>query len=227
MSKRRFNKSSHFLVVPEHIEKEVVEAYDDNGSELFFSDLPNFFNQLGIPPVLFKDIANCVEYFYNQIYSKEDVVLNLEANAKQYITLKAVKSYTISLSIENVEDIIDVIHLNNLVKNCGKLIKMRDNFELIFESWALFVRASGASNDKNMGRDEILTFRLTLPHLQKIKQDLGLEGSLSDSSLIDMLGLCATSGDEIVNYDWDKLKDGKYVGIRDFAEILGQLGEYD
>ena len=227
MSKKGFHKSSQFELVPEYIKNEIVQLYKSlNDADLFFSDLPNFFNRLGIEAVFIKDIINCVEYFYSQIYSKDDVDLNVAENAKQYITLKAVKSFTITQSIDSLDDIIDVIDVQKLIKNSGKLIKFRDNFELILDSWSLFVRAGNQSN-KNMGKDEILNYRLTLPHLQKIKQELGLEESLSDSSLIDMLGSCATSGDDIVNYDWDKLKEGKYVSIRDFAEIMGQLGEFD
>ncbi|CAH2355853.1 DNA repair protein Rad33p [[Candida] railenensis] len=227
MSKKGFHKSSQFELVPEYIENEIIQLYKSlNDSDLFFSDLPNFFKRLGIEEIFIKDIINCVEYFYNQIYSKDDVDLNVAENAKQYITLKAVKSFTITQSIDNLDDIIDVIDVQKLIKNSGKLIKLRDNFELIVDSWSLFVKAGDQSN-KNIGKDEILNYRLTLPHLQKIKQELGLEESLSDSSLIDMLGSCATSGDDIVNYDWDKLKEGKYVNIRDFAEIMGQLGEFD
>lgn len=228
MSKKQFVRSKSFYEVPSFIEDEILELYSEftNGEDFYLSELVQFLESLKIPVCFFQDISNCVNYFYSHIYSKEDVVLNVD-NHKQNITLNLVKSYTITTSINNLDDVVDIIDVDKLLKNCSRLVKFRNTYRLILNTWTLFVESA----DKNAvdDKDSIVSHRLTLPHLQKIKNDLGLEDSLSDSSLIDMLGACSTVGpnDEIVNYDWNKLKSGKYITIRDFSEIMGQLGELD
>ncbi|CAK7901683.1 DNA repair protein Rad33p [[Candida] anglica] len=221
MSKRKFVRSVAFTKVTADIEDEILETYSESleNDDFFLHELPNFFSKLDIPNCFIKDINLCIDYYYDYIHGK-DVEYNPN-HAKQSTTLQFIKSYTITPVANDIEAIIDVVDIDKLVKNCCKLIKFRNNYNLIYDSWSLFV---GRIIDK---KTDITSHKLTLPHLQKIKKDLGLDNDLSDSLLIDMLGSCATVDGEIVNYDWEKVKSGKYVTIKDFAEIMGQLGELD
>ena len=215
MSRKRFTRSAAFEAVVPEAEEEIVALHSEV-ADFYLSELPAFLDRLRIPTCFTADIAQCVDYFYTHIYSK-DVEVD-PANARQSILLQLVKSYTITALVALLADVVDVVDLDKLIKNCAKLIRFRDHYDVILRSWALFVEAAG--------HQDALHCRLTLPDLQKIKRDLGLD--MSDAMLIDMLGACATVGaNELANYTWDKLTEGKFVDIKDFAEIMGQLGELD
>lgn len=143
-------------------------------------------------------------------------------------------AYTITASTNDINEvnIIDIVDIDKLIRNANKLVKFRNAYTHIYGSWKLFVDAATTLTDSS--ELTVTNYQLTLPDLKKIKSFLNLDEtsngnvSLGDSFLIDMLSCCTTTqhGD-IINYDYNKPKKGSYITIKDFAEILGNLGELD
>lgn len=229
MSRRSKQKSARletFNSVTNEIEDEILDAYGKltvENPDLYLRQVPELFHQLKIPECFTDDITEVIGYYY-EVMQKENFIVDYK-NHKQYITLQLLRHFTITNASDFPNNIIDIIDIDKLIRCTNRLVKFRDNYNHIYKSWMLFINAS---NMKDKHQDPVGQ-RLTLPALQSIKTSLGLdEQELGDSFLIDMLGCCSTDTDgEIVNYDFEKLKLGTSVSIKDFAEILGNLGEYD
>ncbi|CAH6720959.1 hypothetical protein CLIB1444_05S00474 [[Candida] jaroonii] len=210
------NIISQFDEVPDKYEDEVLEAYaiiTEESGDFYLKQMKKFFNQLSIPKCFTSDIVECVDSFYALQGS-----LYASTSQKRDIILQMVLAFTITGSITNDDDIIDIIDVDKLIKYSNRLLKYRDNFNVIKETWKLFV-----------SDDNFISAKLSLPELQKIKQSLNLDpSSLNDGLLIDMLSSCKTDEEGTMhNFDLGKSSNGLYINIKDFACILGNLGEFD
>ncbi|OBA22456.1 hypothetical protein METBIDRAFT_39917 [Metschnikowia bicuspidata var. bicuspidata NRRL YB-4993] len=215
----RFRKSPAYLLVPAHVETEVLDAYADvltaaNEPDLVLQNMPDLLRRLDIPACFTRDICQCVEWFY----ATQQTTL-ARASLKWAVAEQLLQHLTISLTIRGRFDVSDIVDIDKLVKFCNRLVKFRDNHLRILQNWALFVDASGGTDGTSADHC------LTLPDLVKIKSSLQLD-DIGDSILIDMLGCSRSSVDgDLFNY---KLSAATLeVGIKDFAEVLGLLGEYD
>lgn len=222
MAPRRDGKSQQFPKVPEDIEDEILEAYAEHtdGGDFHLRTLPDFFHGLNIPKCYFNDVSECIEYYYSHIDGRGIDV----GNTDEWITFQMLIAYTLTTS-SNPDQLLDVVDIDKLIRNTSTLVKFRNNHSHILASWKLFVDVGAPGSNPE-------TFRLTLPHLQAIKEhmhlDLGLHGPLGDSFLISMLSCCSTKEDgSPTSFYLDKPKSGTSITIRDFAEILGNLGELD
>lgn len=229
-SKQNFSKSKAYFEIPEEIEDEILEVYSNlvgDESDFYLHQLPDFFTELQIPPCFTFDIIKCINFYYNHC---RDKTFSIDAiSAKQNFTLQMIKAFTINDTITQSDEIIDIIDINKLIKNSNRLIKFRNSYDIIFQSWSLLIDASVGIT--NQSEEELINYHLTLPDLQRIKNLLQISSeanTLSDAFLIDMLSCCSTTPDgTLINFDFDKPKDGSYVSFKDFAEILGNLGELD
>ncbi|KAI5952617.1 hypothetical protein KGF54_003484 [Candida jiufengensis] len=221
-----FEPSKEFDTIDPDIEDEIIEAYTDylgeESTDLLLSDLPTLLENLKIPSIFTQDITTAIEYFY-QFLNGKNVQIN-SLNSKQNITISLLKSYTItSSSITSSNELLDMIDLDKLIINLNKLIKFRNNESHIRASWKLFSDSFNKNPDK---------FVLTLPELKQVKTNLNLDNDpqtkapLNDLFLIDMLGCCQEDPrGNLINFSFEKR--GASVTIKDFAEILGRIGEYD
>lgn len=226
--------SEDFNRVDQDIEDEILETYTkatEESQDLFLSQLPEFLLLLQVPICFSKDITECVDYYYEYMHKQIGENRFREANYKQSLTLQLVLAFTISSYADGSSDtsILDIVDIDKLIKQCNKLMKFRNTYSHIYASWKLFVDAA-TTRDNN--ESTIINYHLTLPNLKKIKSILKLDEfnglSLGDSFLIDMLSCCKTAPNgDTINYDLNKPKQGSYVTIKDFAEILGNLGELD
>lgn len=229
---RQFGKSELFNSINPEYEDEILEAYGSftiENPDLNLVKLPELFSVLQIPSCFCQDINLCIDYYYEHM---QDIEQFDSTNHKQYITMQLIKNVTISSNIDDVSTILDIVDIDKLIKITDKLLKFRDFYQTIYESWKLFINASRL--DSELNEQSILSYKLTLPDLKNIKTSLNLDHesngkySLGDSFLIDMLGCCSTDPNgNMSNYDFYKIKSGSSVTIKDFAEILGNLGEFD
>lgn len=225
MSKRsrlRSGRLEKFKSVSSQTEDEILDAYGEltvENPDFYLHQVPELFHLLKIPECFTEDIIQAISFYYD--FMQRGFELN-ESNHKQHITLQLLRHLTITNANDIPNNIMDIVDIDKLIRFTNRLIKFRDNYKHIYSSWRLFVDAEEL-------KLSIEKYRLTLPGLQNIKTSLGLdEQELGDSFLIDMLGCCSTdSNGDIMNYDFEKLKQGSSVSIKDFAEILGNLGEYD
>ncbi|ODV79297.1 uncharacterized protein CANTADRAFT_22047 [Suhomyces tanzawaensis NRRL Y-17324] len=222
-----FAKSKQFEQLNPDIEDEILEVYAQLTAEspdLFLHQLPEFFTFLKVPHCFIYDILQCTEYYYE--FMQRDKLVVDARNVKQQTTINLLQAYTITGSDS---DLIDIVDIDKLIRHGNKLVKFRNNYHHIYESWKLFVQAASDSTSKSA----IVHYKLSLPDLKRIKAVLNLDESegrtsFSDSLLIDMLSCCSTDSDgNIINFDFDKPKEGSYLSIKDFAEILGNLGELE
>lgn len=197
--------SESFDVIPAEIEDEVLDAYGavlenhPDEADLLLRDLPEVFEELRIPPCFTRAVCELINRYYALVGSK--AALNLRDNHHlmvvfmiQYLTI------TDESNCQTINDCLDIVDVDKLVSRVGKLVKFRDHYRHILQTWKLF------------GCEE--SDVLTLPDLQRIKDQLNV--AISDAQLIDMIG----SGKQF-NFE------GTSVGITTFAEILGKLGEFD
>lgn len=227
--------SGSYNSVNQDIEDETSQCFSEivgDAPDFHLYDLPRFFDQLNIPSCFTKDLVSCVEYYYDFIHPEPDLKFD-PMNVKQYTTVNFIRAYSISSSAKSFRDIIDIVDIDKLITNTDRLIKFRNAFHHILASWKLFV--SQALPDGEAGStvaDEFaIEFRLGLPELKNVKSSLNLnveKSGLSDAILIDMLSATGPGIDGIVqNFDFEKPKHGIYVTIKDFAHLLGQIGELD
>lgn len=230
--KTSFTLSDQFEELLPEIEDEILEIYsdlvDDEEQDLYLNQLPQIFQTLRIPNCFSKDIIHCVDYYYGFIKDKNVQIDPM--NKRQSNTINMIHAYTISSSnIKDIGSIIDIIDIDKLLRNLNRLIKFRNNYKHILASWKLFV--TSANNGKpTMTTSSLESYQLTFPDLKQIKTNLNLDADpatktpLSDSFLIDMLGCCSTDRDGyLLNFDFDK--HGACVTIKDFAAVLGNIGE--
>lgn len=221
MGRKRDGKSLQFAKVPEQNEEEILEAYAEltDGGDLHLRMLPGLFHRLDIPRCYFRDVEECTEYFYANIDGHEIDV----SKSYHWVTFQFLTAYTLTTS-SNPQELLDIVDIDKLIRNTSTLLKFRDNHSHILASWNLFIAAASPGSSPE-------SFVLTLPHLKAIKQHLNLDqglASLGDSFLINMLSCCSTNDNgNPTSFYLDKQKDGFGVTIRDFAEILGNLGEFD
>lgn len=229
MSRRSRQKSARLEVfnsVTSEIEDQILDAYGEltvENPDLYLHQVPELFHQLKIPECFTDDITQAIGFYY-EVMQKKGFEVD-EKSHKQHITIQLLRHFTITNASDFPNNIIDIVDIDKLIRGTNRLVKFRDNYSHIYSSWMLFI---DATDMKDKHQDPVGQ-RLTLPALRTIKTTLGLdEQELCDSFLIDMLGCCSTDiGGEIMNYDFEKLKLGTSVSIKDFAEILGNLGEYD
>ncbi|CAI5758182.1 unnamed protein product [Candida verbasci] len=224
--------SELFDSVPLEIEDEILECYseiidEEEQEDLLLNQLPTVFERLKIPSIYTKDIITCIDYYY-EFMKDRDVEVDYQ-NIKQNNTLKLIQQFTITSNIKDMKNILDIIDIDKLIKNVNKLIKFKNHHEHIYYSWKLFV---DCSSNEEMTPDQIEFYKLTLPTLKIIKSNLNLDKDpnskkqLNDSFLIDMLGCCKTDkNDDLINFSVER--DGACVTFKDFAVILGNLGELD
>ncbi|RLV94882.1 hypothetical protein JA1_001440 [Spathaspora sp. JA1] len=214
-----------FESINSEIEDEILDEYSEltGDEDLYLNQLPELLTILKIPTCFTNDITNSIEYYYSFVQGRGEEVN--PSNIKQSTSLQLIQAYTIT---NNIQDIIDIIDIDKLLFNLNRLIKFRNNYQHIQNSWKLFLQASGSVNT-NTGTVD--TFKLTLPDLKQVKSSLDLDNDpetkkpISESFLIDMLGCCCfDSNGNLLNYN---IKEGACVDIKDFAEILGNLGELD
>lgn len=227
-----FDGGSYDTVHPAN-EDEILGCFSDivgDSPDFHLYDLPRFLDRLNIPSCFTKDLIDCVEYYYDFIHPEPDLRFD-PSNVKQYTTINFIRAYAISSSAKSLREIIDIVDIDKLIANTDRLIKYRNEYNHILASWKLFV-SQALPEDKagpSVDEDYAIGFRLGLPELKTIKSNLNLnveKSGLSDSILIDMLSATGPGADGIAhNFDFEKPKHGIYVTIKDFAHILGQIGE--
>ncbi|GEQ66984.1 hypothetical protein JCM33374_g647 [Metschnikowia sp. JCM 33374] len=216
----KFSKSTDYWHVPADIETEVLDAYADvldaTGSpDLVLENIPDLLERLEVPHCYTRDVSECISWFYATQHT------SLARSSQNWaVAEQLLRHLTISATVRGVFDVSDVVDIDKLVKFCNRLLKFRDHSSNIVQSWALFVEASGTQPGTNP-----VEHSLTLHDLGKVKSSLQLD-DIGDSILIDMLGCGRSTVDgELFNY---KLASGGLeMGIKDFAEVLGLLGQYD
>lgn len=215
MAKLRLNhgKSRKFRSLHPDYEIEVLQVYDamaQTHGDLQLKHLANIFAQLQVPNCFTRDITQCVEYFY----SLHGNIIGSSA-AKRETTVHLIQQFTVTFQVNADDDIIDILDIDKLTNYTNKLLKYRDNFSLIKASWQLFIPESAVP----------LSYKLTLSDLKRIKDQFGLE---ANEVLIDMMACCVSDQDgNIENFDFDVNSQGITKSIKDFACILGDLGEFD
>lgn len=230
-----------FETIPPEIEDEILETYsqftlnyeeeeeeEEEPKDLTLNQLIEFFDKLMIPKCFIEDIINCIDY-YNLIIKPSSSLKLDPLNPKQSMTISLIQAYTITNNVNNdLNDIIDIIDIDKLLRNVNRLIKFRNNYNHIQQSWKLFVMSCCSTTNIENDR-HIENYKLTLPDLKTIKTNLNLDNpQTNESFLIDMLSCCThDSNGHILNFDYTKNKHGTHISIKDFAEILGNLGELD
>jgi hypothetical protein len=216
MARKGSKKSSQFDVVIPEIEDEIIQCYSQlTSDDLYLRQLPEFFQQLAIHHCFVYDIEQCIEYYYTVLAPLHQVSM---ANRKHYTTLNMISSFTISPAITKLDDIIDIVDIDKLIIHTNRLIKFRNNYNHIYESWCLFT--------SQINVELPLKYSLTLPDLNHIKQSLNLDTAISSSILIDMLSCSVTdSTGNVITFDFNSAVPS--VSIKNFAMILGNLGELD
>lgn len=228
---KTFAKSKEFNSVDTEVEEEIIAAYakvalEDEDPSL--KDLQEIFRILQIPKCFTDDISESIEYYYEYLgdHGWELDYLNI----KQSTVLDLIRVYTITSQIHTTSDVIDILDIDKLIKNLNILVKFRNSYGHILDSWSLLVHSATSSRDNT--EEFIVAYRLTLPDLKLIKTSLNLDQdresgkSLGDSFLIDMLSCGSTDfkGNRI-NFSLRTPKTGPCITIKEFAEILGNLGE--
>lgn len=221
MAPLKFRKSELYLQIDADAEAEVLDAYSDcleflKIDDVLLKHLPVIFHKLEIPPCFTSDIDECILWFYNM----GNYGATSDSKNGRIVRL-LLDQLTISSTHKGQYDVSDVIDIDKLIVFGNRLVKFRNNFTEIKSTWRLFVEASGHSvSDK-----ELLRFELTLKELKLVKGFLQLD-DISDSILIDMLG-CGSTNAEGTVLDYNMSRKGPAVGIKGFAEILGQIGHFD
>lgn len=219
----KFSKSEEYLKIDPNAEAEILDAYaetldDANVEDIYLKHLPIIFQKLHIPHCFTRDIDNCVQWFYDTQFYGTTGDSN-KARASKLL----LQQLTLSRTHKGELEVSDVVDIDKLIIFGNRLVKFRDHFPEIKKAWRLFIEASGEGKKSN--DSELLDAVLTLKDLQRVKGVLGLD-DVSDSILIDMLGCGTTTLDgQVLNYDANA--SGLAVGIKDFAEILGQIGQLE
>lgn len=220
-----------FDEINEEYETEILELYatlTEPEPDFYLKLLDKFFKKLKIPKCFTTDILECVEYFYDV-----QGTLVTSNNSKRDITLLMINTFTITSTsqVHSDDDIIDIVDIDKLIKYTNKLLQFRDNFDHIKQSWQLFVEGSRPPSDDGPRDINPLDFKLSVPGLKNVKSYLNLDSNpkqqFSDAFLIDMLSCCSSDHQgNLYNFDLHRQQQGLCIGIKDFAYILGTLGEY-
>lgn len=216
----KFQKSKQFLQVTDDIEEEILEEYSKfletfGEEDLVLKDVPVFLAKLRIPKCYYRDINECIQLFY----ATDKGRASMRKSSWGVMTL-LLQALTLSITSEGVIDISDIVDMGKLTVFCTRLLKFRDLHDHIYDAWSLFMEAAGYTSDQDYS---VLT--LSIPQLKAIKSKLQLD-DLSDSILIDMLGCSGTTVDGSL-YNYRVGNSELAFNIKDFAEVMGQLGELD
>lgn len=215
----KFKKSSAYTEISAAAETEILDEYaavldSAQAPDVLLTNVPLILAQLKVPKCFTNDISTCIQWFYD---SGQGHVLR--HSHRWLVAEQLLSQVTISASFQGLFDVSDVVDLDKLVKFCNRLLRFRDHYPLIKEHWLLFADACGYA-----GHD-IISFKMSMRDLVKVKKHLQLD-DISDGVLIDMLG-CSTRTVEGDLFNFSFLPQGLTVDIKDFAEILGQMGELD
>lgn len=220
---------NHAREVDSQTEDEILEVYEGitaNDGDAYLSDLPKFFEALSIPLCFTNDIATCITFFYESSILDLELKSSGDLNAMQMTALCFVRAFTITKTFGTLErgDIIDILDVDKLIKQLSILMKFRNHYRHIFNSWMQLVNAS---NKDVKGENDILKFKLGVPELRDIRDSLITEQAkgpqLGDPLLIDMLSIGLE--DDSICFYIDRKVEGIYITIKRFAQILGFLGE--
>lgn len=228
----RRSKQNSFLEIDPNHEDEILEIYaimTEESPDLYLRQLPAIFRKLRIPKCFVTDIIACIAYYY-ELMDGRKVAYN-PANRKQAMTMRLLLAYTLTAPNADIENILDILDVDKLIRNVDRLLKYRDNYAHVMATWKLCVEATttDSSKMKKYTDAELASFKLDLTLLKKIKTHLDLDASdarrgMSDALLIDMLSCCAfNERDEPVNYAFDS--NVTHINFKVFADILGHLGE--
>ncbi|XBA47473.1 hypothetical protein SBP28_001944 [Candidozyma auris] len=204
MAPLRFAKSEAYAQVDAEAERQILDAYaetldESNSEDIYLKHLPIIFHKLNIPHCFTRDIDNCIQWFYD-IHFHDSASDSHKSRSVQSL----LRQLTLTTTRGGEQDVSDVVDIDKLILFGNRLVKFRDHFPEIKNAWRLF---------------------LTLKDLRSIKGYLELD-DISDSILIDMLGCGTTTLEgQVLNYEGNS--GGLEVGIKDFAEILGQIGQLD
>lgn len=215
--------------VDSQTEDEILEVYESitaNDGDAYLSDLPKFFEALSIPLCFTNDIATCITFFYDLSILDLELKSSGDLNAMQMTALRFVRAFTITKTFGTLErgDIIDILDVDKLIKQLNILMKFRNHYRHILNSWKQLINAS---NKDVKEENEILKFKLGVPELRDIRDSLITEQAkgpqLGDPLLIDMLSIGLE--DDSICFYIDRKVESIYITIKRFAQILGFLGE--
>lgn len=195
-------------------EDEILDAYSHvlesaDSPDVVLADLPRIFAALHIPTCYTHDISEAIGWYYD---TKRGAI---EQSPKWPVLLLLLRRLTISAFSGGRFDASDVVDIDKLVLFTARYMVYRDNSDKIHDGWALFVLACGKRPAENTV--------LSITDLLRVKTQLGF-GDLLDSILIDMLACGRFDGSGRL-LDFTLASQELAVGIRAFAEILGQIGE--
>lgn len=215
----KFAKSTNYTEITQLAEAEVLDQYEamlDAGTspDVVLSQVPSILSKLRVPKCFTQDISECIQWFYDTGHANVST-----ESPRRVIVEQLLLHLTISSKVNGVLQISDIVDIDKLVTFCNRLIRFRDHYRVIKQTWSLFVDASGNK------KVDVTTFRLSVKELTKVKSYLQLD-DISDTVLIDMLG-CGTSTVDGELYNYTFQQEGLSVNIKDFAEVMGQLGELE
>lgn len=204
----RFAKSKTYANAEKRYEEEILDAYSwilesSQDPDVILSHIPKILRRLAVPSLYTNDISECIQWFCDTANSTRE-------GRRWDVARDLLMQLTLSGYIGGTFEISDVVDIDKVVKFCAHLLTFRDNTQTIEEAWQLFVDAGGNSEAR----------RITVAELRRVKRYLELD-DIGDAILIDMVG-CGR--EKRVDFSFD---GGLSVGIKGFAEILGQLGEFD
>lgn len=214
----KFRKLTTYNEISQAAETEVLDEYAavlDNAQaeDVLLSDVPAILSQLKIPGCFTDDIQNCIQWFYDTGRG------HIQRGNHWIIAEQLLLQLTISSVFQGQFEVSEVVDIDKLVRFCNRLLRFRDHFPLIKEYWLLFAELCGE------GKKDITKFKMSMQDLAKVKKYLQLD-DISDGVLIDMLG-CSTRTVQGDLFNFNFSPSGLSVDIKDFAEVLGQLGELD
>ncbi|KAK8440709.1 hypothetical protein ACI3LY_001012 [Candidozyma auris] len=228
MAPLRFAKSEAYAQVDAEAERQILDAYaetldESNSEDIYLKHLPIIFHKLNIPHCFTRDIDNCIQWFYD-IHFYDSASDSHKSRSVQSL----LRQLTLTTTRGGEQDVSDVVDIDKVILFGNRLVKFRDHFPEIKNAWRLFVEASkkkSSGNSNGLRDSDLIDSKLTLKDLRSIKGYLELD-DISDSILIDMLG-CGTTTLEGQVLNYEGISGGLEVGIKDFAEILGQIGQLD
>lgn len=230
---KQVDRSTQFSVPSEDIESEIIELYarytasdadeDELLLDLTLDQLPSFLRDLHIPSCLVSNTLRDVETY--QVYmtppnkngelppSGEFLDRSAEALTNAVVRAReTVEQFCIPDTL--------VVDMDKLIRQATRLVKMRNAFAHLMLTWKMVVDVVVAATEKSavVAPAEPLpvqyeTFALNLKHLRVLKGQARLDETFSDGGLIDMISM---------------FSHGRAtMGICDFGEILGLLGELE
>lgn len=204
----KFAKSRTYADVEKRYEDDILDAYAEildssQDPDVVLSHIPLLLRHLAVPSLYTTDITECIQWFY-------DTAKSTRAGRRWDVARDLLAQLTISSHMGGTFDVSDVVDIDKLVKFCARLLMFRDNTHIIQQAWQLFIDASG----------NLDALRITVAELRLVKRYLELH-DIGDAILIDMVGCGREKRVDFV------FNGGLSVGIKGFAEILGQLGELD